>query len=104
MGVGNDILEVTTPTVPPLADKSQETASFPFPLVSKEICQEIASLLSTGVSMEQSKHVSKEFSLTFEEENFTLRPPKLDGWMSRRAREKNTLKTVNSRVYNQNST
>ncbi|KAI9555982.1 hypothetical protein GHT06_018540 [Daphnia sinensis] len=62
----------------------------------QELSQEISSLLSAGVSTDQSKLLSKEFPIAFEEENFTLKPPKLDGWMSRRARDKNTLKTVNS--------
>ncbi|KZR97924.1 Uncharacterized protein APZ42_006941, partial [Daphnia magna] len=53
---------------------------FPAPVVSKEMCQEIALLLSAGVSTDQSKLVSKEF-------------PRVDE--PSRARE-NTLKTVNS--------
>lgn len=41
--------------------------------------------------------MSKEFPLVFEEQNFSIAPPKLDGWMSRRAREKGVLKIVNAR-------
>ncbi|KZS19016.1 Uncharacterized protein APZ42_014682 [Daphnia magna] len=66
-------------------------------VVSTAICKEIASLLAVGVSTEQSKQTSKEFSLTFEEEGFSLMPPKLDGWMSRRAKEKNVFKMVSAR-------
>jgi hypothetical protein len=66
-------------------------------LVSKEICEEISSLLVNGVSTEQSKQTSKEFPLSFEEQGFSLMPPKLDGFMSRRAGEKGLFKIVSVR-------
>ncbi|KAK4015143.1 hypothetical protein OUZ56_030131 [Daphnia magna] len=59
--------------------------------------REIASLLVSGVTTVQSKEVSKEFPLKFEEEGFSLMPPKLDSWMSRRAKEKGVFKLVNAR-------
>jgi hypothetical protein len=46
--------------------------------VPKAICEEIASLLSVGVSTEQSKLNSKEFQLAYEVTDFSLMPPKLD--------------------------
>ena len=61
-------------------------------IVSKEICEEISLLLVSGVSTDQSKQASKQFSLSFEEQGFSLMPPKLDGWMSRRAKEKGVSK------------
>ena len=66
-------------------------------LVTKEICEEISSLLVHGISTEQSKQTSKEFPLSFEEQGFSLMQPKLDGFMSRRAREKGFLKIVTAR-------
>jgi hypothetical protein len=66
-------------------------------LVSKEICEEMSSLLVNGVSTEQSLQTSKEFPLSFEEQGFSLMPPKLDGFMSRRAREKGLFKIVSAR-------
>ena len=66
-------------------------------IVSKEICEEISLLLVSGVSTDQSKQASKEFSLSFEEQGFSLMPPKLDGWMSRRAKEKGVSKIVSAR-------
>ncbi|KZR97418.1 Uncharacterized protein APZ42_007730, partial [Daphnia magna] len=89
------VLEIP-PSPQPLVEASQDAASISIPIVPKEICREIASLLAVGVSTDQSKLVSKEFPLRFEEEDFSLKPPKLDGWMGRRAKEKNVLKTVNS--------
>ncbi|KAK4014108.1 hypothetical protein OUZ56_026652 [Daphnia magna] len=71
----------------------QASQSFPqCPVVLTAIFKDIASLLAVGVSTEQSKQTSKEFSLTFEEEGFSLMPSKLDGWRSRRAKEKNVFK------------
>uniref|UniRef100_A0A0P6EQZ6 Reverse transcriptase/ribonuclease h/methyltransferase n=1 Tax=Daphnia magna TaxID=35525 RepID=A0A0P6EQZ6_9CRUS len=67
----------------------------PPPVVPKAICDEIASLLSVGVSTEQSKLTSKEFPLVYEVSDFSLMPPKLDAWMSRRSKDKGVLKAVN---------
>jgi hypothetical protein len=47
----------------------------PPPIVPKTICEEIASLLSVGVSTEQSKLTSKEFLLVYEDNDFSLLPP-----------------------------
>jgi hypothetical protein len=65
--------------------------------VPKAICEEIASLLSVGVSTEQSKLKSKEFPLAYEVTDFSLMPPKLDAWMSRRSKDKGVLKSVSAR-------
>ena len=61
--------------------------------VSVESCAKLSWLLATGVSTEVSRTLSKEFPL--EEEGFSLKPPKLDGWASRRAKDKGILKQVN---------
>jgi hypothetical protein len=65
--------------------------------VPKAICEEIASLLSVGVSTEQSKLNSKEFPLAYEVTDFSLMPPKLDAWMSRWSKDKGVLKSVSAR-------
>ena len=52
----------------------------------------------SGVSTDQSKQASKEFPLSFEEQGFSLMPPKFEGWMSRRAKEKGVSKVVSARV------
>ncbi|KAK4027998.1 hypothetical protein OUZ56_017161 [Daphnia magna] len=91
-----DIALTVSPPPQPLAEASQEAALFSTPVVPKEICREIASLLAVGVSTDQSTLVSKEFPFRSEEEDFSLKTPKLDRWISRRAKEKNVLKTVNS--------
>ena len=41
--------------------------------------------------------MSKEFQLVYEDPDFTLMPPKLNTWMSRRSKEKGVLKTVNAK-------
>jgi len=66
-------------------------------LVSKEIYEEISSLLVNGVSTEQSKQTTTKFPLSFEEQDFSLMPPILDGFLSRRAREKGLFKIVSAR-------
>ncbi|KAI9553799.1 hypothetical protein GHT06_019066 [Daphnia sinensis] len=72
---------IVAEVLPPLGENAQDATLLPAPVVSKAQCQEIALLLSAGVSTDQSKLLSKEFPLAFEEENFTLKPPKLDGWV-----------------------
>jgi hypothetical protein len=64
--------------------------------VSKGISDELTVWLTKGMSGEESKAISKRFPLQFEDESFTVRPPKLDGYMQRRAKDKNVLKSVNS--------
>ncbi|EFX71951.1 hypothetical protein DAPPUDRAFT_111201 [Daphnia pulex] len=65
-------------------------------LVSKEISDELTVCLTKCISGEKSKAILKRFPLQFEDESFTVRPPKLDGFMQRRAKDKNVLKSVNS--------
>ncbi|KAK4037950.1 hypothetical protein OUZ56_029973 [Daphnia magna] len=67
----------------------------PPPVVHKAICDEIASLLSVGVSTEQSKWTLKEFPLVYEVNDFSVMSPKLDAWMSRRSKDKGVLKAAN---------
>jgi hypothetical protein len=52
--------------------------------------------MSNGVTAEQSKAISKKYSLTFSDETFSIKPPKLDGFMQRRAKDKDRLKAVNA--------
>jgi hypothetical protein len=66
-------------------------------VVPKAICDEITALLSVGFSTEQSKSMSKEFPLVYEERDFSLMPPKLDAWMNRRSKDKGVHKAVNAK-------
>ena len=72
-------------------------SSIGLPKISKKICDEITDLLTVGISTEESKSTSKEFQLVYEDPDFTLMPPKLDTWMSRRSKDKGVLKTVNAK-------
>ncbi|EFX76834.1 hypothetical protein DAPPUDRAFT_106755 [Daphnia pulex] len=65
-----------------------EIGPAPLSIFPGKICQEIASLLAYGVSTAESKEISKAFQLKFKEEGLSIFPPKLYGWMSRRAKEK----------------
>lgn len=98
---GSSLTEAEPELVPdhrvPNQQPDVEMSCVPLSIVPKQICQEIASLLVSGVTTVQSKEVSKEFPLKFEEEGFSLMPPKLDSWMSRRAKEKGVFKLVNAR-------
>ncbi|KAK4007691.1 hypothetical protein OUZ56_012844 [Daphnia magna] len=67
--------------------------------VSREISDEISLLITKGISTKSSKSISKEFALEYVDAEFYLRPPKLDGWISRRALllpDKGTLKAINA--------
>jgi hypothetical protein len=65
--------------------------------VSRTISDEI--WMTNGVSTDISKSITKEFPLDFVDTEFILRPPRLDGWISRRALQKSDkglLKAINS--------
>jgi hypothetical protein len=64
-------------------------------VVPDALCREIAELMVRGVPSEQSIAISKDFALKFEPPGFSLKPPKLDDWLSHRAKEKDVLKQVN---------
>ncbi|KAI9552596.1 hypothetical protein GHT06_020461 [Daphnia sinensis] len=64
--------------------------------VSKEILDELTVWLTKGMSGEESKAILKQFLLQSGDESFAVKPPKLDGYMQRRAKDKNVLKSVNS--------
>ena len=81
------------PVIPAGAD--QTSTGQPY-VVPDTICKELTSLLVDGISTEQSKAGSKDFPLLFEDKDFSLKPPKLDNWLSRRAKDKGVLRTVNS--------
>ena len=89
---GRDDPDKTASEQSPPADESN-SASF---LVNADICQEISSLLTEGISTEQSKQATKEFPLSFAEPEFSIKPPKLDNWMVKRARDKGTFRAVNA--------
>ena len=53
--------------------------------VSKAISDEISGWMTNGISTEASKAISKEFPIEFIDTDFAIKPPKLDGWIGRRA-------------------
>ena len=65
-------------------------------LVPRQICQRLMKWITDGITTDASKATNKEFPLAFEEEDFSLKPPKLDGWVKRRASEKKASKAVES--------
>ncbi|EFX73343.1 hypothetical protein DAPPUDRAFT_253166 [Daphnia pulex] len=55
--------------------------------------------MTSGISTEASKAISKEFPIEFIDTDFAIKPPKLDGWIGRRAQsrpDKGLLKTINA--------
>ena len=55
--------------------------------LSKEISDELMVWLTKGMSGEESKAISKRFPLHFDDESVAVMPPKLDGYMRRRAKD-----------------
>ncbi|EFX66181.1 hypothetical protein DAPPUDRAFT_116643 [Daphnia pulex] len=94
-----------TPTVAAIPVITIEGVSLPGgsgsqPLsVSKDISEEISSLMTKGISTDTSKAISGEFPLEFVDAEFSLKPPKLDGWISRRAllkTDKSIVRSINA--------
>ncbi|EFX61305.1 hypothetical protein DAPPUDRAFT_340201, partial [Daphnia pulex] len=52
--------------------------------------------MTKGISTDTSKAISGEFPLEFVDAEFSLKPPKLDGWISRRALLKTDKSIVRS--------
>ena len=69
----------------------------PCPKISIELCEEMSRLFTAPISSAQSKAVSAEFPLTFEEPAFSLKPPKLDPYRERRAKAKGVLSDVKAK-------
>ncbi|KZR97307.1 Uncharacterized protein APZ42_007900, partial [Daphnia magna] len=69
----------------------------PTPLiVPQEVSEALSNWLTKGVSTDESKAISKRTPLEFADKEFSLKPPKLDGYMYRRAKDKGKLKAVNA--------
>ncbi len=64
--------------------------------ISKEITDKISSWQVHGLSSDESKIISRKFAIEFEDKTFSIRPPKLDSFMSRRAEYGNCSKAVNA--------
>jgi hypothetical protein len=62
--------------------------------VSREITEEISNWLVHGLSAEDSKVISKRFEFEFEEKSLSIKLPKLDSFMLRRAKDSNRSKVV----------
>ncbi|EFX83654.1 LOW QUALITY PROTEIN: hypothetical protein DAPPUDRAFT_239751 [Daphnia pulex] len=64
--------------------------------VPKSISDEILLFMTSGISTDSSKAISKEFCLDYVD----VKPPKLDGWISRRVllkSDKNLIKSINAK-------
>ncbi|KAK4005815.1 hypothetical protein OUZ56_010939 [Daphnia magna] len=74
---------------------ANEDAQLPI-MVPLPISDELTTFMLKPLSGEESKAISKRFPMVFEDPDFGLKPPKLDGYMQRRAKDKGALKGVNS--------
>ena len=63
--------------------------------MSKSVRAELSGWLTEGILTDKSKDISKAHPLEFEEEKFSLKPPKLDSWVLRRAKDKEVSEQVN---------
>ena len=92
------------PSAPAVASASPDLASAasdPAPAaevlsVLKLICLRLMQWITGSISANASKATNKEFPLTFEEEDFSLKPSNLDLWMKRRAADKKVGKAFES--------
>ncbi|KAI9554908.1 reverse transcriptase [Daphnia sinensis] len=73
---------------------ASEDAQLPI-TVPWPISDELTTFMLKPLSGEESKAISKRFPMVFEDPDFGLKPPKLDGYI-RRAKDKGALKGVNS--------
>lgn len=60
------------------------------------ISDEIRIWQTNGLSTDDSKAISKRFELDFEDPTFSIKPPRLDGFMLRHAKDKDQVKAVNA--------
>ena len=60
-------------------------------IVPQEVSDALSGWLTKGVSTEDSKAISKKTPLEFLDKEFSVKPPKLDGYMHRRAKDKGKL-------------
>jgi hypothetical protein len=63
-------------------------------LVPKAISDEIKVWQTMGLSTDESKAISKKYALEFEDQSFSFKPPKLDNYVLRYAKDKDRLKSV----------
>ncbi|EFX69258.1 hypothetical protein DAPPUDRAFT_113810 [Daphnia pulex] len=85
-GLGRPMHAVPNRLVPRVAPKPT--------FVSQEITEEISNWIVHGLWAEDSKAISKRFEFEFEDKSFSIKPPKLDSFMSRRAKDSNRSKTI----------
>jgi hypothetical protein len=77
------------------AEPSSATSGSDEPtFVSREITEKISNWIVHGLWAENSKAISKRFDFEFEDKSFSIKPPKLDSFMSRRAKDSNRSKTI----------
>jgi hypothetical protein len=91
--------ESVSPKPGPSKEKTPEPSdeAEPAPLiVPQEVSDALSGWLTKGVSTEDSKAISKKTPLEFLDKEFSVKPPKLDGYMHRRAKDKGKLKAVNA--------
>ena len=92
--------ESVSPKPGPSKDRTPEPSdkAEPAPLiVPQEVSDALSGWLTKGVSTEDSKAISKKTPLEFLDKEFSVKPPKLDGYMHRRAKDKGKLKAVKAR-------
>ena len=60
------------------------------------ISDEVGIWQTSGLSTDESKAISKKFELVFEDPAFSIKPPRLDGFMLRHAKDKDRVRAVNA--------
>ncbi len=65
-------------------------------IIPTVISDEIRVWLTTVLSADESIAISKKFEFVFEDPNFSIKPPKLDGFKLRNAKDKDREKAVNA--------
>jgi hypothetical protein len=66
----------------------------PCPSISSSLCDEISGYFTSGISTAESKSISAEFLLSFDECVLSLKAPRIDNYLLRRPKTKSILKKV----------
>lgn len=67
-------------------DALQAAAQVATSSIPVEISTELKKAMSNGMDTKEAKELREKFKMAFEDPDFTLNPPALDEWMSRRVK------------------
>ena len=94
---GQDISQEPTQQPGSESDETFDGEVTSFSLVSLALCNEILGYFTSSITTAQSKSISDEFPLSFEEGGFSLKPPKMGNYLLRRAKSKSMRKEVQNK-------